>query len=134
MSAAPDSGCAVVAWTVYGEPLPQPRPRVYRRRAMPDAAHIRDLKLTHLEAARAALPLEWPVSGQGTFVVSITVYRSNRRRCDVDNLAKLVLDAVKDVVWDDDHRVRVLRVEKRFDALDPRTEVEVYVESEAGGK
>lgn len=63
--------------------------------------------------------------GSARVSVRIVVYRGSRRRCDVDNLAKQVLDGLNGVAWDDDCQVDDLHVTRRLDRERPRVVVEV---------
>lgn len=63
--------------------------------------------------------------GAARVSVRIVVYRGSRRRCDVDNLAKQVLDGLNGVAWDDDCQVDDLHVTRRLDRERPRVVVEV---------
>lgn len=74
---------------------------------------------------RAKLPGSY--ERQGTFGVQARFYRSNRKRIDVDNLLKTVLDACTLAkVWDDDSQVRELTGRLWIADDEPRTELLVY--------
>jgi Holliday junction resolvase RusA-like endonuclease len=59
--------------------------------------------------------------------VRIFFYRKNRRRRDLDNMAKLVLDALNKMAWDDDTQIDELTLWRTYDVGRPRTEVLVYL-------
>lgn len=60
--------------------------------------------------------------------LNLTLYRWNRRHQDVDNMAKLVMDALNGVAWEDDYQVEDLTVSTVwvFRQGDARTEAVVY--------
>lgn len=73
--------------------------------------------------ARAARPRSWPMGAR--YALDVYATRSTWRRCDVDNLAKAVMDALNGAVWDDDDQVDRLLVERVRGAPRGRLEVEV---------
>jgi len=58
--------------------------------------------------------------------VRIFFYRKNNIRRDIDNMAKLILDALNKVAWADDHQIDELILWRGRDKDDPRTEVLIY--------
>lgn len=63
-------------------------------------------------------PLSGPLS------VDVTLYWSDRRKHDIDNI-KALLDALTDIVWEDDGQIVDLNIHKRFDKERPRVEMAV---------
>lgn len=57
--------------------------------------------------------------------VKIDLYFKDKRRRDVDNYNKLVLDALEGIVYEDDKQIQKLIVEKHISADDPRVEVKI---------
>ena len=125
----------MITFTVQGEPVPQPRPRVSTRggfaRAYVPAKHPVHSYRQKIaaEATRAGLkPQDEPVE----VFIEATFKRPKSHltkkglkptapklpRPDVDNIAKAILDSLQDVMGDDTN-VRRLTVEKTFgnDAL-----------------
>ena len=47
------------------------------------------------------------------FEVALTFYRKTKRKTDLDNLSKAVLDALNGIVWEDDRQVMRLHITKR---------------------
>jgi crossover junction endodeoxyribonuclease RusA len=104
-----------VSWsrtaTVNGRRLTPKAQREYQRHARTCA--------TVAIAQRA-----WDPSARFAVVVRIT--RADRRRCDIDNGAKTILDALNGVVWLDDSQVDRLEVERMPPNKErPHVEVEV---------
>ena len=129
-----------IAFSVLGEPVPQPRPRVSTRggfaRAYVPAQHpVHAYRQSLSAAARAAglgetgEPLnvvidavfERPKSHMTKAGVKPTAPRLPRP--DVDNLAKAVLDALQDVMGDDTNVARLV-VEKSY-GTEARTTVRI---------
>lgn len=121
----------VVTFTVPGEPVAQPRPRVSTAggfaRAYTPSTHP-------VHAYRKAVAMQAKAAGLRTtgdmldvaIIAAFARPKSHRTKAglrkgapalprpDVDNLAKAVLDALQEVIGDDTHVMR-LSVEKRYD-------------------
>lgn len=130
-----------ITFTVPGEPVPQPRPRVSTRggfaRAYVPAKHpVHAYRAAIANAARAAGA---GVHGEPVGVLIDLVWerpKSHLRkngvkpdaprfpRCDVDNAAKAVLDALNGVAWEDDSQVWLLTVAKQY-GTEARTVVQI---------
>jgi len=120
-----------LTFTVPGEPVPQPRPRVSTRggfaRAYVPAKHpVHAYRDAIAAAARAAGA---GVHGEPVSVVIDFVWerpKSHMRksgikpdapvlpRPDLDNTTKAVLDSLNGVAWEDDSQVQRLVVEKSY--------------------
>lgn len=119
-----------VTFTVAGEPVPQPRPRVstrggFARAYVPSTHPVHAYRAAIAEeAARAGLE----ETGEPVEVIVDAVFARPKShmtkkgvkatapqlpRPDVDNVGKAVLDALQDVMGDDTH-VRRLVVEKSY--------------------
>ena len=129
-----------VTFTIAGEPVPQPRPRVSTRggfaRAYVPAKHpVHAYRQSLAAAARAAGLGE---TGEPLNVVIDAVFQRPKShlnkagvkataprlpRPDVDNLAKAVLDALQDVMGDDTNVARLV-VEKSY-GQEARTTVRI---------
>lgn len=114
------SAPAFVRFIVPGDPRPKGRPRfgngfVHTPRETQRAEHT--VKVIARNAG--ARPM------QGAVAVDLKFYRATKRRCDVDNLAKLVLDALNGIAWRDDDQIASLTATKAHDPENPRTEVMV---------
>ncbi len=111
---------------VPGNPLPKARPRFKGHAYTPTTTRwaeelILDAAI-RLRAKSDLFCIEQPIR------VDLHFFRSNRRRVDLDNLAKLVLDALNGEVWADDSLIVDLRVTKAVDRVRPRTVVRVWLE------
>ena len=120
-----------IAFSVPGDPVPQPRPRVstvggFGRAYVPKTHAVHPYRQAVALAAKAAgcEPHPEPVN----VVIDLVFARpkSHMRksgirsdapklpRVDLDNAAKAVLDALNGVAWDDDSQVARLVVEKSY--------------------
>ena len=61
-----------------------------------------------------------------TYKVRLQFFCSDRRRRDIDNLEKLVLDALEGVVWRNDSQIEDLHSTVRRSCPEPKTCIEVY--------
>jgi Holliday junction resolvase RusA-like endonuclease len=101
---------SIIDTWIPGEPLPMARPRFDSRSrrsytdARSEAEQNRIKWLLKAERPRCAL--------EGALEVRLLFRRTTRSKVDVDNLAKMVLDAAKGIVWHDDHQVHRLVVVK----------------------
>lgn len=120
-----------LTFTIPGEPVPQPRPRVSTRggfaRAYVPAKHpvhaYRDAIAAAARAAGAGVHGE-PVSVVIDFVWSRPKSHMRKSgvkpdapvlpRPDLDNTTKAVLDSLNGVAWEDDSQVQRLVVEKSY--------------------
>lgn len=115
---------AVRRLTIPGEPLGKARPRVTRRGTYTPRA-TRDAEAAIREpwaAAHAGLE----VDASSRFGMRLTFRRFYRHRRDVDNLAKLVMDALNGApgAYADDHQVEFLAAQVLWV---PREEVATHV-------
>jgi len=118
---AADAGCRVLAFTVPGKPVPLARARAGRGGGFYTPQRSKDYKRT---VAGHFLALGYgAVRHKGDVEVSLVIYRdrvdvglrllatvSKRRRGDVDNVAKGILDALNQLAWEDDRQVTRLDV------------------------
>lgn len=121
-------GSRAPAWSVAfvhdGPPIAKARARVTLFRGRP-RAYTPDATA----AAEAALGWRWRIALRGAtydgaLAIGMLFYRPDRRRIDVDNLVKLVLDAgTKARAWHDDSQITTVVARLELDAARPRTEV-----------
>mgnify|MGYP000159177662 CR=1 FL=1 len=110
-----------VRFTVLGEPRSKQRPRVTQRGTFTPKETLEQER-----AVRSA----WRATGEQMFeydmVIDIDFYNSTRHRRDIDNMAKLVLDALNKEAFPDDYRVVGLNLRKFFTRSgQARTEVAI---------
>lgn len=103
------------SFVILGTPIPKARPRVYRGRAVtpPRTLHYEALVKLAAKAARVR-PTDARVA------ISLAFFQPTLRRCDLDNLAKAVLDGLNGVAYLDDSQVDELHVYRELDRDNPR--------------
>lgn len=69
------------------------------------------------------MPRGWQRDGR--FAVEVVAHVQPRQRCDLDNVAKQVGDALNRLVWIDDRRIDAWALVRRVDRDQPRVEVHV---------
>ena len=109
----------VVRFTVFGEPRSKQRPRVTRYGAYTPKETLQ---------AEDKIREVWRSLGTDKFnhsvLVSIDFFNGNKRRRDLDNMAKLVLDALNKEAYVDDNQIVALELRKFFCSADrARTEI-----------
>jgi Holliday junction resolvase RusA-like endonuclease len=108
------SGCIVIP----GEPPSKGRPRATIRNG-------RIQTYTPAETRKAETRLAWQLKRlghhTGPVALALVFYRSTRRRVDLDNLQKAVLDAATTAgTWDDDSQVKAMASLLMHDPAEPR--------------
>lgn len=101
-----------VRFTIPGDPVSKERPRSGRNGATYTPARTRDAEgavrsafLTALGVGEAVAP---PVDVGQAWMLRLVFHRWERRPRDVDNMAKLVMDALNGHLWMDDAQVETL--------------------------
>ena len=107
---------------IEGNPIPKQSFRYSKVR------HHQPQRLTDWqEAVGWAGSLNSPLTPlDGEFSVIISFWRGDKRRVDLDNLSKAVLDALEGIYWKDDKQVTSLYLVKRYDKIRPRAEIRVW--------
>ncbi len=115
-------GMQTFSFKIPGNPVPKERPRVTNAHTYTPQRTLKAEKAIQAYALQARVkPLV------GDLIVEIWFFRDNQRRCDIDNLAKLVLDSLNKVAWRDDTQIIDLLLYKRYDRENPRTEITITV-------
>jgi len=57
--------------------------------------------------------------------VNVNLFFKDKRKHDVDNFNKLILDSLQGIVYKDDNQIRRLTVEKEISTENPRVELEI---------
>jgi Holliday junction resolvase RusA-like endonuclease len=63
----------------------------------------------------------------GDVEIHVKLYFGTRRKADIDNFGKLILDSLTDIVWEDDSQIQKMLVEKFYCKEDPRIELSILV-------
>lgn len=113
----------MVSFTIPGNPVPKGRPRVLRsgRTITPKRTVEYEAKV-HTHASTA---MEWNDPTANDVTMTVRMWFKDKRRRDIDNAAKSILDGMNDVVYVDDSQVVELHLYKAHDKDNPRAEVEV---------
>ncbi len=114
---------SLLEFTVPGNPVPKARPRVLRSGITYTPKRTKDYEAAVAWEARR----QWP-NPVLTQKLGLTVHfgRDSRRRCDLDNLIKAVMDGIKGVVYRDDDQITEIEARKFF-AKPGFTEVELWI-------
>lgn len=107
--------------TIPGEPVSKGRPRVTSH-----GTYTPEKTKTAEEEVGWALKLAWKKEpSTSDFMVGMEFHVKGKRRWDLDNLMKLVLDAGNKIVWKDDSQVIELHGYLIRSSTNPRTEIVV---------
>lgn len=64
---------------------------------------------------------------KGDLFIEIALYFGDKRKRDWDNYHKLSMDALNDIVWEDDVQIQKATVIKGYDKENPRIEIEIEI-------
>jgi crossover junction endodeoxyribonuclease RusA len=117
-----------VLFTVDGEPMSKARARVTRQghAYTPKATVDAERRVREYFEATACEAFSVPVG------VELAFYQGTRARKDIDNMVKLVLDALNGVAWTDDVQVSVLLARRVYVTKDRARSVIRIFESQEG--
>ena len=110
------------SFVVPGPPQPKQRPRLGRQGCVytPKATRAyEDCRSLCARQAGLRTPSVTPVC------LAIALYFPDRRRRDLDNAAKAVMDALNGVGYRDDSQVQTLHVTRAIDAANRRVEIAI---------
>lgn len=118
----------IARFTVEGEPTSKSRARWDARRGGRPytPANVKAAEHKVAWAYRAAVPGRAEVRADRNFGVFMAFFCGSGQRRDVDNMTKLVFDALNAVAWADDSQVTEMGAKLRRWDPDPRTEVVIY--------
>ena len=108
---------------VYGNPLPKQSYR-HSKHGGYTPKRIKDWQTKIGWVAKECTRPEERLTA-GDVTVWLHFYRSDKRRVDLDNLSKAVLDALNGIIWHDDKQVTTLHITKEYDRENPRVEIKV---------
>ena len=61
----------------------------------------------------------------GNVCIYITLYFGTKRKSDIDNYGKILLDSLTGIVWEDDSQITDMRVIKEYSKENPRIEIDI---------
>lgn len=114
----------MIAVTIAGQPLPKPRPRVTKRGTYTPP------KYKLWETTVSLYTITWMSANRidpltGDVAVTLHFRRKGKRRADLDNLVKAVLDALNGVAYGDDDQVTRIVATVTYNAPEPGVGVTV---------
>jgi len=120
-----------LSFWVDGQPLPKQSFRVTGKgRGMTDIrikAWQATVGTSCLEACHSG-PFRWEATPRNiSLKVTMGFFRSNKHRCDLDNLSKAVLDAMQGIAYEDDTDVVKLELSKSYSKKRPGVTVLVEI-------
>ena len=59
--------------------------------------------------------------------ISLHIFFGDKRKRDIDNYNKIVLDACSGILWEDDSQICDMFIGKYYDKQNPRIEIETYL-------
>lgn len=62
---------------------------------------------------------------EGDVELWVTLYFGTKRKADLDNFNKILLDSLTDIVYLDDSQIHALHIQRDFDKANPRIEIDV---------
>lgn len=108
--------------TVPGQPVPFKRTRGSGKRRFNDAKYTA-YKDAVGYAANVACAGFKPIGGDCH--MELTFRRKNKRRVDIDNLCKSIMDALQGIVYEDDKQVTGLAATVEYQCDEPGVDIEV---------
>ena len=121
---APSTWCFVVP----GTPVPKQRPRRNARGVWYTPSRTKRYEEKVAVCARSA-GLSAPLTG--SVRLEIRLWLPDRRRRDIDNTAKTIMDALNRLAWLDDSQVTSLTVTRAgIDSTNPRAEIALQTDGE----
>lgn len=112
----------MIIFTVEGNPIPKQSYRAVKGGGYTDP-RVKSWQNTVAWKAKEAMIGKDIITCN--LFVEIYFYRSDKRRVDLDNLSKAVLDACNNIIWEDDKQVIALKLYKMYDKKNPR--IDMYV-------
>lgn len=114
----------VARFHVKGDPLPKRRARIGARGGWtPEATRGHEAKIAWAFAQQCR---GYEPTLNARFRVMLAFRVVNRYRTDIDNLAKLVLDSLNKLAWQDDWQVDELSIRRVWADDQPSTTIEIY--------
>ena len=113
----------MIQFWVPGNPIPKQSFR-YRKGGGYQPKRVTEWQDDVGFVARGVSPEVVPL--EGMLRVELSFRRKNKRKVDLDNLSKAVLDACNNIIWLDDVQIVDLRITKKVDTEAPGVLVAVW--------
>lgn len=117
----------VATFRVDGQPVPKARARVGVRGSF-TPVRTRNAEEAVAWAFKAAAKGHVP-NPAARYGIRLIAVQTDRRRRDLDNVLKLVMDGLNGVAWVDDQQVASIHARKVLSTSDPHVQVTVFVVS-----
>jgi Holliday junction resolvase RusA-like endonuclease len=119
---------AELRYTLAGPPVPWQRarsnPRTGARYTCPRMRAAMDAHRWTCVAALGRMPGQWsPTDATAVYALHVTAWCTPRQRGDVDNLSKLVADALQGIAYVNDRQIARVDARREVDGVHPRTVV-----------
>jgi Holliday junction resolvase RusA-like endonuclease len=116
---------AIFDCEIPGSPVSKERARRGRNGRFYTPAKTRNAENTVVACVRQAIP-GLQVDEASVFRVEVVFHTATRRRRDIDNMLKLLLDALNGVVWHDDSQIQEVSMSLSRNSANPRTVFSVF--------
>lgn len=107
------------------EGQPQSTNHLYKvfNRGMYMSAEGRKLKRSYQWQAKSQIYTK-PITGP--LALEVSLFFGDKRKRDIDNYNKILLDSLNQIVYLDDNQIHRLTITKDYDKKKPRIEVRIY--------
>lgn len=123
------TGRLISAFTIPGEPISKARARVTANGTFtPKRTRDAEQAVRDCYRTQTATPTIFADDPNAQYKLAVDLYMGNRRARDIDNMVKLVQDALNGVAFKDDSQIYELHSTKQYvDKTEARTEVWLYL-------
>ena len=111
-------------FTIDQQPVSKERPRVYRGKTITPEKTKSYEKLVGT-VALFERPKSWPLDAE--YALDIEITNGDKRRRDIDNQLKAIMDGLNKILWNDDSQVVDVRIRSRFERNEGGAYVHVKV-------
>lgn len=134
---AKDIPTTLLQFIVDGQPVAKQRPRTRRTRGGKYRTHTpkktKDYEASVAQSARIALGSKPRFGDKDKLSVSITIWRDNAIRADIDNIVKSIMDGMEGIVYKNDSQVLELyaRLHRKSDKAGISVKVSMLADTTA---
>lgn len=109
--------------TLYTKPVPVNQKYGVQRGRMVLQKKYRDAKIALTKEIWVLNSPNQPATEE--VIVNVTFYFGNKKKNDIDNCLKILLDAAEGILFEDDSQIVELHVFKKYNKKNPRIEISV---------
>ena len=111
--------------TLTGQPKSTNHIYRYACRGRNPCMYMTDVGVALKEQYKLEARSQWKKEAlKGSIKVNLRFFHGDKRKRDIDNYNKILLDSLSGIVYDDDKQIDSLHIEKYYDKEHPRVEVE----------